>query len=170
MSFTDRVFTPDKTPPVESPGRDKLGLAVFLRTSAPKLITRARTHAHNRHQTAIRHSLQAYTHIISCESSLIELTPQLRARFTRFRSKMEDRGWNKCWASLIKEANAATLFCHYETTGSRPPVPSVHSGLGEIEEHYLFIFIHSSSQLIPRPSIFSSLIRRSPATYFLVFI
>lgn len=95
------------------------------------------------------------------------VTPQLRVWFTRFRSKMEDRGRNKCWDSLRKEANAATLSCHYETRGSHPPVPSVHSGLGEIEEHYLFIFILlSSSQLIPQPSAFALLI----ATYFPLFI
>lgn len=47
MPFTNHLFTTDKTP-IESHGGDKLSSAVFLCTSAPKLITCARTHAHMR--------------------------------------------------------------------------------------------------------------------------
>lgn len=114
-----------------------------------------------------------HAHNISCESSLIELTLQLRACFTRFLSKMEDWGWNKCWGSRRKEANAAHLLRHYETTGSLPPV-FLHNlffcGLREIEERYSFLFILSSSQLIPWPSTLAPLMRKCPATYFQAFI
>lgn len=129
----------------------------------------------------IRHACkrtQTHTRNISCESSLIELTPQLTARFTMFRSKMEDWGRNKCWARLQEEADAATLFHYYQTTGSHPPVSSttsVHSGLKEMEEHYLFIFTHfsiTSPRLIPLPSTFASLVpgalpHFSPALYLI---
>lgn len=73
-------------------------------------------HAHmhtkdtDNHQTCMGTHTHAHRRNISCESSLIELTPQLTARFTMFRSKMEDWGRNKCWASQWEEANAATLL------------------------------------------------------------
>lgn len=70
----------------------------FLCTSAAKLITAARTRAQTLTTHTHTHSVKIST--ISCESSLIELTLQLTAQFTTFRSKMEDGGWNKCWASL----------------------------------------------------------------------
>lgn len=62
MPFTNRLFTTGKTPPIESPGSDKLGSAVFLCTSAPKLITRARTHAHKRRRQPSDMHAGAHTH------------------------------------------------------------------------------------------------------------
>lgn len=77
------------------PGGAEPGLAVFF--SVPQHQNSLPEHMHTRTPDADNYeTLAASIHIISCDSSLIELTPQLRVWFTRFRSKMEDGGRNKC--------------------------------------------------------------------------
>lgn len=85
--------------------------------------------------------------IISRESTLIELTPQLRGPL--YKVSIQNGGWSA--------ERVLSQFCRRGRRCNSPlslrdlwePVPSVHSGLREIEEHYLFIFIHPFSQLIP---------------------
>lgn len=86
-----RQDPPDGVPPAG------LSQASRLFFSVPQHQNSLPTHALARTTDAGNYeTLAASIHIISCESSLIELTPQLRVWFTRFRSKMEDGGRNEC--------------------------------------------------------------------------
>lgn len=111
-----------------------------------------RTHTHGSHidnqQTCMRVGTHAHECNTSCESSLIELAPQLKARVTISRSKMWGLRAKQVLSQSVgrgKCCNSLRLWDHRESsTGffrSLHPPP----GLREIENINLFIFTHCST-------------------------
>lgn len=95
---------------------------------------------------------------------------------------MEDGVCNECWGSSAEEGRRCNSPLSLRDLWE--PVASVHSGLREIEGHYLFIFIHPFSQLTPlafhlgfssfaqaQPHIYQSLLNSGFAmTFFFFFL